>query len=82
MVEAAIPALAAADSGPQRAYFYGAAMTGLIAARRMDEARALYARFHGRLPLEERRRGWFRWIEGSVFLAAQGDTGTTKERSK
>jgi len=82
VVETAIPALAAADSGPQRAYFYGAAMTGLIASRRMDEARALYARYHGRLAPEDRGRGWFRWIEGSVFLAAAADVTTTKERSK
>jgi spermidine synthase len=72
IVKSALAALQGAPSEAQLAYFYGAAMTGLIASHRIDEARALYGRYHGKLSNKQRERGWFRWIEGSVLLAPAG----------
>jgi spermidine synthase len=77
---AATQALATADSEPRLAYFYGAAMTSLIAGGRMDVARALYERYHGQLSKAQRERGWFRWIEGSVLLAPAPAGAATEGR--
>jgi predicted membrane-bound spermidine synthase len=65
----ALAALETATGEAQTSYFYGAAMTALIAAGRMDEARKVYDRYHGKLPEQAQLHGWFRWIEGSVLGA-------------
>jgi spermidine synthase len=67
----ALAALEGAKGEAQQSYFYGAAMTGLIAAGRMDEARKTYDRHHAALPETVKLRGWFRWIEGRVLGAAK-----------
>jgi predicted membrane-bound spermidine synthase len=72
----ATQALATARSEEQLAYFYGAAMTALISANRMDVARALYERYHHQLSTAQRERGWFRWVEGCVLLAPAAGTVT------
>jgi spermidine synthase len=47
-------------------YLYGAAMTALISLDRKDEARALLARYHARLPESRQHLGWFRWMRSAV----------------
>jgi hypothetical protein len=47
-------------------YLYGAAMTALISLDRKDEARALLARYHARLPETRQHLGWFRWMRSAV----------------
>ncbi len=80
--DAALAVLADPQITPQqRTYFYGAAMTGLIASGKMAQARATYERYHPHLPEDERERGWFRWIEGSVLEAERTAAGASRGAS-
>jgi predicted membrane-bound spermidine synthase len=65
-VRFALPALDDATSPDQAMYFYGAAMTGLIASGRHQEALATYRRMHNTFSDDDRARTWMRWFEGAV----------------
>lgn len=61
--------LAGTHSPEQAKYFYGAAMTGLLASGRRDDARQLYVRYHHQLSDGDRMLAWYRWMAGATFSA-------------
>lgn len=47
-------------------YLYGAALTGLVAEGRYEDARRIFVRFSGKIAVQRRQLGRFRWLESAA----------------